>query len=65
MAKEQHEPTPSSKEYQASFDKGREQRRQGERLGSKVDGVPTHPDERESGRKGASNVGQDETSGDG
>jgi len=64
MGKEQHSTPDSSKEYDASFDKGREQRRQGQRMGSEVEGMPTHPEERETGRKGGSNVGQDETSGD-
>jgi len=63
MAKEQGSAADSSKEYDASFDKGREQRRQRERMGSEVDGTPTHPEERETGHKGGSNVGQDETSG--
>lgn len=69
MAKHEQTAAPASaeasKEYKASFDKGREQRGQGERMGSEVDGQATHPEERETGHKAASNVGQDETSGDG
>jgi hypothetical protein len=65
MGKDQQAAPTSSEEYQRSFDKGREQRKQGERTGSEVDGMPTHPEERDSGHKGHSNVGQDETSGDG
>jgi hypothetical protein len=63
MTKQQHTDTPSSKQPSKSLDKGREQRALTERQGREVDGEPTHPEERETGHKGASNVGEDETSG--
>jgi hypothetical protein len=44
-------------------DKGAEQRGLGERLGQEEDGPPLHPAAKESGTKGASNAGEDETSG--
>ena len=44
-------------------DKGAEQRGLGERLGREELGPPLHPASKESGTKGASNAGEDETSG--
>jgi hypothetical protein len=44
-------------------DKGAEQRGLGERIGREEEGPALHPTSRESGTKGASNVGEDETSG--
>ena len=44
-------------------DKGADQRRLGERLGRPETGPKLHPASRESGTKGASNVGEDESSG--
>jgi hypothetical protein len=57
MAKEQ----PKTKRQ--ADDKGAEQRGLGERLGREEDGPPLHPAAKESGVKGASNAGEDETSG--
>jgi hypothetical protein len=48
---------------QGDDDKGEEQRGLSERLGRKESGPALHPTTKESGTKGASNVGQDETSG--
>jgi hypothetical protein len=44
-------------------DKGADQRGLGERLGRQEKGPALHPAAKESGVKGASNVGEDETSG--
>jgi hypothetical protein len=49
----------------AEDDKGSDERNLGERYGSKDDSGSNHPLSRESGVKGASNVGEDATSGDG
>ena len=46
-------------------DKGRDQRDLDERLGKHDDGTSNHPESKQTGQKGASNVGEDETSGDG
>ena len=46
-----------------SEQKGAEQRWLGERYGRRETGLALHPWSKETGRKGASNVGQDETSG--
>lgn len=44
-------------------DKGAQQRGLGERFGRDAKGPPLHPAAKESGIEGASNVGEDETSG--
>ncbi|HEY6878468.1 MAG TPA: hypothetical protein VI299_10645 [Polyangiales bacterium] len=49
----------------AQRDKGRDERNLGERFGRPDDSQSNHPWSRESGIKGASNVGEDTTSGDG
>jgi hypothetical protein len=46
-------------------DKGRDQRDLAERLGQQDDGTSNHPETKQTGTKGASNVGEDQTSGDG
>lgn len=51
------------KEAPRQPDKGEDQRLLGERYGKKETGPALHPATKESGRKGASNVGEDETSG--
>jgi hypothetical protein len=51
------------KRHRRSEQKGADQRWLGERFGRRETGVALHPWSRETGRKGASNVGQDETSG--
>lgn len=43
--------------------KGEDQRGLGERYGKETRGPRLHPASKESGREGASNVGQDESSG--
>ena len=43
--------------------KGADQRFLGERLGKREDGPRLHPVSRETGKKGASNVGEDASSG--
>ncbi len=48
----------------AEKDKGSDQRNLGERYGREDDSGSNHPLSRESGIKGASNVGEDATSGD-
>jgi hypothetical protein len=44
-------------------EKGKDQRGLGERYGKEASGPPLHPDEKERGTRGASNVGEDGTSG--
>lgn len=51
------------KEDRKQPEKGADQRLLGERYGKKETGPALHPATKESGQKGASNVGQDETSG--
>jgi hypothetical protein len=43
--------------------KGADQRNEGERYGRPAHGPATHPYTKKTGRKGASNAGEDETSG--
>jgi hypothetical protein len=50
---------------QSPADKGREERHMGERFGRPEEGPPLHPQTKETGTKGASNAGEDLTSGDG
>ncbi|MET0286127.1 MAG: hypothetical protein ABW352_16720 [Polyangiales bacterium] len=49
----------------AEKDKGKDERNLGQRYGREDDSHSNHPLSRESGVKGASNVGEDSTSGDG
>ncbi len=49
----------------AEQDKGRDERNLMQRYGRKDDSGSNHPLSREQGIKGASNVGEDETSGEG
>lgn len=56
---------PARSEEQELRDKGRDQRDLAERYGKKDDGSSNHPQTTRTGLKGASNVGEDETSGDG
>ncbi|HEX5661270.1 MAG TPA: hypothetical protein VFX59_28970 [Polyangiales bacterium] len=49
----------------AEKNKGRDERNLGQRYGREDDSGSNHPDARERGVKGASNVGEDSTSGDG
>lgn len=65
MAPTQQTPQTGGKQSQKSGDRGRDQRILSERSGTKVDGDATHPVERRTGHKAESNVGEDETSGDG
>jgi hypothetical protein len=51
------------KEARKPPEKGKDEQLLGERYGKKETGPALHPTTKESGRKGASNVGQDETSG--
>jgi hypothetical protein len=44
-------------------DKGRDQRDLDERAGKPDDGTSNHPESKRSGRKGESNVGEDQSSG--
>jgi len=44
-------------------DKGKDQRGLGERYGKKASGPLLHPNEKERGTRGASNAGEDESSG--
>jgi hypothetical protein len=44
-------------------EKGKDQRLLGERYGKKASHPLLHPVEKETGRRGASNVGEDESSG--
>lgn len=46
-------------------DKGRDERHMDERFGKEDDGTSNHPETKETGIKGASNAGEDLTSGDG
>jgi hypothetical protein len=49
----------------AEKEKGRDERNLGQRYGRPDDSGSNHPAAREDGIKGASNVGEDQTSGDG
>jgi hypothetical protein len=55
--------TEPQKTQQKRDDKGADQRRLGERIGRPETGPKLHPLSREAGIKGASNVGEDESSG--
>ena len=56
-------PAASAEEEQR--EKGSDQRRLGERYGKEDDGTSNHPETKRTGKKGASNAGEDLTSGDG
>jgi hypothetical protein len=54
---------PTKNEQEELEDKGKDQRGLGERFGKKAKTPALHPAEKESGTQGASNVGEDESSG--
>ena len=54
---------PTEQPREKQDEKGKDQRALGERYGKKATGPALHPAEKESGRRGASNVGEDESSG--
>lgn len=56
---------PARSAAQERADKGSDQRGLGERYGKEDDGTSNHPETKRTGRKGASNAGEDLTSGDG
>lgn len=56
---------PAKDEASELREKGRTARNMRERSGHPDDGTSTHPAAKETGTKGESNVGIDETSGDG
>jgi len=54
---------PARSEKSELKDKGRDQRSLEERLGKEDDGTSNHPETKQTGIKGASNAGEDQTSG--
>jgi len=56
---------PAQSEQSELRNKGRDQRNMGERSGRADDGTSNHPQTKKTGVRGESNVGEDETSGDG